>query len=191
MLSYLNHSNLLPFILTKATHILIVDDQADIREPLCEHLQRNGFIASAACDAAMAYDVLAEQTIDLIVLDIMMPGEDGLSVCRHISETSKIPIILLTALADETDRIIGLEIGADDYLSKPFSPRELIARIRSVLRRSTSTTAANNKQSSHFIHFGDWRLDNNLGELHSADDTIVTLSTGCLLYTSPSPRDRG
>ena len=163
--------------MTKETHILVVDDQPDIREPLCENLQRNGFKASGAESAEQAYSLLNSQDIDLIVLDIMMPGEDGLSMCRHIAATNKTPIILLTALTDDTDRIIGLEMGADDYVSKPFNPRELIARIRSVLRRSRHASE-DKKTNSRFIHFGEWRLDTDLGELHAADNTIITLSTG-------------
>ena len=158
-------------------HILVVDDQQDIREPLCEHLRGNEFIVTGAANAEGAYKELASHSIDLVVLDIMMPGEDGLSVCRHISETSAIPVILLTALADDTDRIVGLEIGADDYVTKPFNPRELIARIRSVLRRTNKTDGAAERKG-RFITFGDWRLDKSMGELYGKDETVVALSTG-------------
>lgn len=157
------------------THILVVDDQPDIREALCEHLNRNGFTASAVANASEARLKLDNSSIDLVVLDIMMPGETGLSLCRSISETSKTPVILLTALADDTDRIVGLEIGADDYVTKPFNPRELVARIRSVLRRSESMRPVEDKR---IISFGRWRLDGLTGELLDQDDTIVTLSTG-------------
>ena len=157
------------------THILVVDDQPDIRDALCEHLERNGFTATPAADAKQARELLNTHPIDLLVLDIMMPGETGLSLCKSLSETSQTPVILLTALADDTDRIIGLEIGADDYVTKPFNPRELVARIRSVLRRSTKTQTTPDTRN---ISFGSWRLDTETGELHSDETGIVTLSTG-------------
>ena len=161
--------------MTTPAHILVVDDQPDIREALCEHLERNGFQATSAQDAAMARDILDKIHVDLIVLDIMMPGETGLSLCRSISEDTKTPVILLTALADDTDRIIGLEIGADDYVTKPFNPRELLARVRAVLRRSESQTVAKDIRN---IRFGLWRLNAESGELFGIDDVIIPLSTG-------------
>lgn len=157
------------------TNILVVDDQPDIREALCEHLTRNGLTAIPAADVAEARQQIEVQDIDLIVLDIMMPGETGLSLCKSISETSQIPVILLTALAEDTDRIIGLEIGADDYVTKPFNPRVLLARIRSVLRRSKSGAPS---ISNRNIQFGSWRLDGESGELFGQDNVIITLSTG-------------
>jgi len=155
--------------------ILIVDDEADIREPLCEHLERNGFNTIGADSASQAYELLATQKIDLMVLDVMMPGESGLDVCRTLSKDRHTPIILLTALTDDTDRIVGLELGADDYLGKPFNPRELIARIRAVLRR-TDLSIDNTRAS--ISRFGQWRLNHDLGELLGDDETIVMLSTG-------------
>ncbi len=157
------------------THILVVDDQPDIRDALCEHLELNGFTATPAADAKQARDLLDALSIDIVVLDIMMPGESGLSLCRHLSENSDTPIILLTALADDTDRIVGLEIGADDYVTKPFNPRELIARIRSVLRRSGSKSAGRDVRN---ITFGTWRLNAETAELFGEDNVIITLSTG-------------
>lgn len=156
-------------------HILIVDDQQDIREALSEHLQRNGFEATSANDAKKARQLLEDRDYDLVVLDIMMPGETGLSLCRHLSERSDIPVILLTALAEDTDRIVGLEIGADDYVTKPFNPRVLIARIRSVLRR---TAVKQPRQDVRNIIFGRWRLNAETAELFDTDNLIVTLSTG-------------
>lgn len=161
--------------MSENAHILIVDDQDDIRDALCEHLARNGFETTGASDAATARDELDQREIDLVVLDIMMPGEDGLSLCRHLSETSKMPVILLTALADDTDRIVGLEIGADDYMTKPFNPRELIARIRSVLRRANGSVAPAHQR--HF-KFGSWRLDVDQCELTGLNEVVVPLSTG-------------
>jgi len=155
------------------SHILVVDDQPDIREALCEHLDKNGFITSSAEDAAVARHLLTQNDVDIVVLDIMMPGEDGLSLCRYLRERDGPPVILLTALADETDRIVGLEIGADDYVTKPFNPRELIARIRSVLRR----TVSGGKASERFANFGPWQFDNERAELRN-DKAIVPLSTG-------------
>lgn len=157
------------------THILVVDDQPDIRDALCEHLERNGFKATPAADAKHAREHLDTLDIDLVVLDIMMPGETGLSLCRHLSESSGTPVIFLTALADDTDRIVGLEIGADDYVTKPFNPRELIARIRAVLRRSASKSTGRDIRN---ITFGTWRLNAETAELFGEDNVITTLSTG-------------
>ena len=116
--------------------ILLVDDEASLREPLAEYLVRQGFGVTQAASAAEARSRLRDETPDLVLLDIMMPGEDGISLCRHLVETRAIPTIFLTARGEATDRIVGLEIGADDYVVKPFEPRELVARIRSVLRRA-------------------------------------------------------
>ena len=112
------------------TRVLLVDDEPSLREPLAEYLTRQGFVVSQAEDAAKARTLLLEDTPDLVLLDIMMPGEDGLSLCRHLAESKDLPVILLTARGEATDRIVGLEIGADDYVVKPFEPRELVARIR-------------------------------------------------------------
>lgn len=158
------------------THILVVDDQQEISDALCEYLERNGYTATSASDAVEARKLLTEDTYDLVVLDIMMPGENGLSLCRHLSENTDIPVILLTALADDTDRIVGLEIGADDYVTKPFNPRELVARIRSVLRRSTGQSKKN--IDATFIKFGNWRLHKKRLELINLENVVVPLSTG-------------
>ena len=119
-----------------APHILIVDDHREIRDLVSRALTKEGFRVSAAADGRAMRKVLADSRIDLILLDLMLPGEDGLSLCRTLRAGSKIPIIMLTAKGDEVDRVIGLEMGADDYLPKPFGSRELVARIRAVLRRS-------------------------------------------------------
>lgn len=155
-------------------HLLIVDDEPSIREPLCENLQANGFITTSAQDAAQARILLAEKTFDLIVLDRMMPGEDGVSLCGYIRQEIGTPVILLTAMAEEEDRINGLEGGADDYLAKPFNPRELIARIRSVLHRSQSYSPP----ALTKVKFGDWTLDLVQGELSRSDGVVETLSSG-------------
>ncbi len=116
-------------------HILVVDDHRDVREPLAKYLARNDYRVSVAEDAAVARRVLARQAIDLVVLDVMMPGEDGLALTRSLRRSSEVPILLLTAMAEAEHRIAGLEVGADDYLAKPFEPRELVLRIEAILRR--------------------------------------------------------
>lgn len=113
--------------LASATRLLLIDDEPDLREPLAEYLSRQGFAVTEAASAAEARSRLREALPDLVLLDIMMPGEDGLSLCRHIGEALSVPVILLTARGEATDRIVGLEIGADDYVVKPFEPRELVA----------------------------------------------------------------
>jgi len=140
-------------------HILVVDDHKSIRDPIAAYLQKNGMRASVAANATQTYKALDALSIDLVVLDILMPGESGLEVCRRIRETRDTPVILLTAVSDDTDRIIGLEMGADDYLTKPFNPRELLARIRSVLRRSESLPKRFSELSGSFVQFSDWQLD--------------------------------
>ena len=115
-----------------STRLLLVDDEASLREPLAEYLARQGFVVRQAEDAAKARSALLEETPDLVLLDIMMPGEDGLSLCRHLSESKNLPVIMLTAKGESMDRIVGLEIGADDYVAKPFEPRELVASVEGV-----------------------------------------------------------
>ncbi len=158
-------------------HILVVDDHRDIRDPLAKYLRKNGFRVSAAEDGAATRRVLKAAAIDLVVLDVMMPGEDGLSLCRHLRETTSIPVILLTALADETDRIVGLEIGADDYLTKPFNPRELLARIRAVLRRAQGGMAAREPALDRRLKFDRWILDVGRREIVGNDGVAAPLSS--------------
>ncbi len=159
-------------------HILVVDDARDIREPLAKYLGNNGYRVSEADSAAKARAIVKDSAIDLLVLDIMMPGEDGLSLCRHLRETSQTPIILLTAMTEETDRIIGLEMGADDYVSKPFNPRELLARIKAVLRRFHSLPPEHGTIEDDLIHFDRWTLDTKRRELVADDGVTIPLSTG-------------
>jgi len=158
-------------------HILVVDDEREIREPLAKYLARNGLRATIAANAGDARKELKTSAIDLVVLDIMMPGEDGLSLCRHLRETTDIPVILLTAMAEDTDRVIGLEIGADDYLTKPFNPRELLARIRAVLRRARSIPRPREAAAGERLKFGGWVLDMNRRELIDSDGVAAPLST--------------
>lgn len=159
-------------------HILIVEDARDIREPLARYLREHGYRATTAADAANARKVMRGSAIDLVVLDIMMPGEDGLSLCRSIRESSQTPVILLTARGEEVDRIIGLEMGADDYIPKPFSPRELIARIAAVLRRTQALPPRQKPPESERVRFGEWTLDTGQRELIGPDGMATPLSSG-------------
>lgn len=162
-----------------APHILIVDDHREIRDLVSRALTKEGFRVSVAADGRAMRKALADSRIDLILLDLMLPGEDGLSLCRSVRVESRIPIIMLTAKGDEVDRVIGLEMGADDYLPKPFGSRELVARIRAVLRRSQDTsTAAQPSQRPKQYHFDRWRLDIGARELLREDGVILPLSTG-------------
>jgi two-component system OmpR family response regulator len=160
-------------------HILIVDDHREIRDLVSRALIKEGFRVSTAADGRAMHRVLADSRIDLILLDLMLPGEDGLSLCRALRALSNIPIIILTAKGDEVDRVIGLEMGADDYLPKPFGSRELIARIKAVLRRSREkpTPAGTPRRPAHY-HFGRWALDTGARELLRDDGVTVPLSTG-------------
>lgn len=140
-------------------HILIVDDHRSIRDAVSRYLERNGMRATAARDAHDMDAKLAAGHYDLIVLDVMMPGEDGLSVCRRLSRDQAIPILMLTALGEETDRIVGLEIGADDYLAKPFNPRELLARIKAILRRVERFEPPAGTLAGKMVRFAHWSLN--------------------------------
>jgi two-component system OmpR family response regulator len=160
-------------------HLLLVDDERSIREPLAAYLGRNGFRVTQATDAASARDRLKGYAIDLVILDIMMPGEDGLSLCRHIRETSETPVVLLTAMTEETDRIVGLEMGADDYVVKPFSPRELVARIKVILRRAArSGGVRQHAPDADSYAFAGWVLKAGERVLVDRDGVTVPLSTG-------------
>ena len=159
-------------------HILIVEDARDIREPLARYLRQHGYRTTTAADAQTARKAMRVGAIDLVVLDVMMPGEDGLSLCRSIRETSQIPVILLTARGEEVDRIIGLEMGADDYIAKPFSPRELVARIAAVLRRAHALPPQQKPPDMAHIRFGEWTLDTGQRELIGADGLATPLSSG-------------
>ena len=162
-----------------APHILIVDDHREIRDLVSRALSKEGFRVSGAAEGRAMRKALADSRIDLILLDLMLPGEDGLSLCRAIRAESNIPIIMLTAKGDEIDRVIGLEMGADDYLPKPFGSRELIARIKAVLRRSQDKVAPpdTDRRPKHY-RFDRWRLDTGARELLRDDGITVPLSTG-------------
>ena len=159
-------------------HLLLVDDERSIREPLAQYLTRQGFRVTQAGDAESARSRLAAYAIDLAIVDIMMPGEDGLSLCRHLAATSDTPVILLTAKAEETDRIVGLEMGADDYVVKPFSPRELAARIKVVLRRTQGAGVRQHAPESGSYAFAGWVLKSGERALVDREGVSVALSTG-------------
>jgi two-component system OmpR family response regulator len=159
-------------------HILIVDDHREIRGLVSRLLTKEGFRVSTAADGRAMRKMLADSRIDLILLDLMLPGEDGLALCRTLRAESKIPIIMLTAKGDEVDRVVGLEMGADDYLPKPFGGRELVARIKAVLRRSPDKSAAPRERRPKRYRFDRWRLDTGARELLRDDRVTVPLSTG-------------
>jgi len=157
------------------TNILIVDDDRDIRTLLQDYLESNGYRTQGAADGAAMWKVLDESKPDLIVLDLNLPGEDGLTLCRKLRAHSNLPVIMLTARSEPLDRILGLEMGADDYLPKPFEPRELLARIRSVLRRSTATAASASDKATQ-IRFSGWILDLTARHLLNPQGTVIMLS---------------
>ncbi len=159
-------------------HLLLVDDERSIREPLAQYLTKQGFRVTQVGDAEAARTRLQAYAIDLVILDIMMPGEDGLSLCRHIRATSETPVILLTAKSEETDRIVGLEMGADDSVEKPCSPRELAARIRVVLRRMAAGGARQHAPESGSYAFSGWVLKTGERSLVDREGVSVPLSTG-------------
>jgi two-component system OmpR family response regulator len=157
-------------------HVLIVDDDAEIRSLLSEYLRKYGFRVTTAADGRAMWQVLEAGRIDLIVLDLMLPGDDGLTLCRNLRAKSDIPVIMLTARGEETDRIVGLEMGADDYLAKPFSARELLARVKAILRRARSLPENLRPDSARHLRFADWVLDTAHRHLHSAAGIVTPLS---------------
>lgn len=163
--------------MSEPPHILVVDDHREIRDAVTRYLEKNGMRATSARDAVDMDAKLANGQYDLIVLDVMMPGEDGLSVCRRLSATGSVPILMLTALGEETDRIVGLEIGADDYLAKPFNPRELVARIKAILRRSTKAEPYAGTLSGRRIAFAHWVLDTDSRVLSKDDGAQIDLTS--------------
>ena len=157
-------------------HVLIVDDDRELLRLLARFLERHGLRASTARDGREMRRVLAGWRIDLVVLDLMLPGEDGLALCRQLRATCNIPIIMLTAMGEETDRIVGLEMGADDYLPKPCSPRELLARIRSVLRRTRAVASLQRPRAKTILAFDGWTMDLARRRLESPQGFVVDLS---------------
>jgi two-component system OmpR family response regulator len=158
-----------------APKVLIVDDDREIRDLLARFLRKHGLRVETVADGRAMARALEGGRFDLVVLDLMLPGEDGLSLCRHLRATSSLPVIMLTAVAEDTDRIVGLEIGADDYVTKPFNPRELLARIKAVLRR---TAGAGREASEGTLTFAGWRLAAAQRELRDPDGVLVPLTSG-------------
>jgi len=162
---------------TPAGHLLVVDDDREIRALLKRFLTHNGFRVTLAADGNEMAQALADWKIDLVVLDLMLPGKDGLALCNELRRNSRIPVVMLTVMGEENDRIKGFEGGADDYISKPFNPHELLARIKAVLRRTRMVPPASVDPQGRILSFEGWRLDVGLRCLKSADGTLVDLST--------------
>jgi len=157
-------------------HVLIVDDDAETRSLLQKYLQKQGYRVTTAADGRALRKALEIGRPDLVVLDLMLPGEDGLELCRDLRTRSNLPVIMLTARDEETDRIVGLEMGADDYLGKPFNPRELLARIKSVLRRARSLPENLEPEAVRLVRFAGWTLDADTRNLTAPDGIVVPLS---------------
>lgn len=160
------------------THVLVVDDDGQIRQLVAKFLRANGFKVSTARDGYEMREVVEHSTVDLVILDVMLPGISGLDLCREIRAQSQTPIIMLTAKSDETDRIVGLEIGADDYLAKPFNPRELLARINAVLRRSFGPRENDPGARARKYVFEGWTLDTLRRDLIDPRGVIIELTSG-------------
>ena len=164
--------------------ILIVDDDPEIRRLLVDYLARNGFDAIAARDGREMWQALERHSVDLVVLDLMLPDTDGLTLCRNLrakagsSSNPNLPVLMLTARGEETDRIIGIEMGADDYLVKPFNPRELLARIKSILRRTRALPPNLAPEAARFLAFAEWTLDTAERLLTAPDGVVTPLSGG-------------
>jgi two-component system OmpR family response regulator len=162
--------------MTTQDHVLVVDDDSEIRNLLREYLQKNGYRVTAVADGRAMWAALDAAGMDIVVLDLMLPGDDGLTLCRKLRARSELPVIMLTARGEETDRIVGLEMGADDYLAKPFNPRELLARIKSILRRARALPENLQPDDARTIHFSGWVLDIAARNLRSPDGVLVALS---------------
>jgi two-component system, OmpR family, response regulator len=157
-------------------HLLVVDDDVDIRTLLAEQLAKAGFVVSTAGNGTQMRQVLTGERIDLIVLDLNLPREDGLTLCRDLRGRSGLPVIMLTARGGPVDRIVGLEMGADDYVTKPFEPRELIARIRNVLRRTGAVAESPEPLTTGRAGFGEWTFDLDKRHLVAGSGRVVSLS---------------
>jgi len=160
-------------------HLLIVDDDDDIRSLLTDFFKKHSHTVTVAAGGAAMFAALEQHSIDLVILDVMLQREDGFSLCQRLRAMSRVPVIMLTAVTDHTDRIVGLELGADDYVTKPFDQRELLARVKAVLRRTAESPAAPVPGDTRpMMCFGDWRLDVARRELRSSENTLVLLSGG-------------
>jgi two-component system OmpR family response regulator len=161
----------------KQPHLLLVDDDAEIRDLLARFLTKHGFRVATAGDGKQMRKALADWRIDLVVLDLMLPGEDGLTLCRELRAGSDMPVLMLTAMGEEIDRIVGLEVGADDYLPKPFNTRELLARIKAILRRTHREPRAPDA-AREVLRFAGWQLDPLARRLTAPDGSDVELTGG-------------
>ena len=164
--------------MVQSPHLLVVDDDREIRDLLARFLKKHGYRVDTAADGLAMMTLLEAGRFDLVVLDLMLPGEDGLTLCRRLRAISNLPVIMLTAIDEETDRIIGLEMGADDYVTKPFNPRELLARIKAVLRRAGSPMRTAGEGTGQVLAFPGWRLDVAKRELRSSDGILMPLTAG-------------
>jgi two-component system OmpR family response regulator len=162
--------------MTTSDHVLVVDDDAEIRNLLREYLQKNGYRVTAVGDGARMWAALEAGRVDIVVLDLMLPGDDGLTLCRNLRARSEVPVVMLTARGEETDRIVGLEMGADDYLAKPFNPRELLARIKSILRRTRTLPENLQPEAARALRFAGWTLELAARNLLSPQGVVVELS---------------
>lgn len=162
---------------SRPPHILVVDDHREIRDAVTRYLEKNGMRATAAKDVPEMDAHLRAGRFDLVVLDVMMPGEDGLSAARRLASADGPPVLMLSALGEDTDRIVGLEVGADDYLAKPFNPRELLARLKAILRRSKRPELLAGHNGGRRLVFARWTLDTDTRALGHEDGREVTLTT--------------
>jgi two-component system OmpR family response regulator len=162
--------------MTDRPHLVIVDDDREIRTLLSQYLEKHDFRTTAVAEGKEMRRVMERSRVDLVVLDLMLPGEDGLSICRELRTRSQIPIIMLTARGEDVDRIVGLELGADDYLPKPFNPRELLGRIRAVLRRTAHAPRDPSPETVRAFTFSNWKLDTTTRTLTDTDGKEVALS---------------
>ena len=162
-----------------APHVAALDDDASVRALIAEYLTKHELRVTTVATGTELAEVFARETIDAVILDLRLPGEDGMQIARRLREQSTVPILMLTGLTDEADRVMGLELGADDYLGKPFSPRELLARIRALLRRAQAqATVADAIAKVRAYRFGGWELNIGLRRLRAADGTSVELTNG-------------
>ena len=164
--------------LEQEAHVLVVDDDSQVRQLVARFLRDHGYRTSGARDGREMREALASTKVDLIVLDLMLPGTSGLDLCRELRASSSVPIIMLTARGEDTDRIVGLELGADDYIPKPFNPRELLARVRAVLRRAAARPDATQAIGGRRISFAGYVLDTQRREVTSPDGVVIDLSGG-------------
>jgi two-component system OmpR family response regulator len=166
--------------MTSNTRLLIVDDDPDILSLLTKFFRKHSFVVSVAANGEEMVTALEGAPFDLVILDLMLPGEDGLSLCRRLQQGHRVPVIMLTAMSDLTDRIVGLEMGADDYVAKPFDARELLARVKAVLRRAAAMplSAPSHEPTRPILRFAGWGLDVARRELRSAEGTLIPLTGG-------------